>query len=188
MVAQAKRYTRSLVVDQSTTCTGWAIVEHDPYAEVSYGTCGKLIAHGVMKSKHAAPIARMSELHQDIIDAYKHYGGFDEIVYEDTAPMKQRSEVTNEAMAGAIISIKNATQDLGVKLYKQNPSTIKKRFTGNGHADKEAIMAAVVTNWGIPRKDIKDDNHADSLAAAYVWLNMADELRAKAKEKKVKKK
>ena len=188
MVAQAKRYTRSLVVDQSTTCTGWAIVEHDPHAEVSYGTCGKLIAHGVMRLKAAAPIARMCELNADILDAHAKYGGFDEIVYENTAHITQKSAATNEAMAGATIVVKDAAKTLNVPVYSQNPMTLKKRFTGNGHADKDAIIAAVVTNWGMPRKDIINGDHADALAGAYVWLNMADELRAKTKEKKVKKK
>jgi Holliday junction resolvasome RuvABC endonuclease subunit len=185
MVAQAKRYTRSLVVDQSTTCTGFAIIEHDPEAEVSYGTMGRLIQHGRLKLKGKEALPRMIELRADLLALCKEFA-IDEIVYEQTAAIMQRSAATNEAMAGAVIAVKHTAKELSLPCYSQNPSTIKKRFTGSGKADKEAIMAAVVTNWGIPRGKILDDNHADSLAGAYVWLNMADEIRVKTKEKKVK--
>jgi Holliday junction resolvasome RuvABC endonuclease subunit len=51
------------------------------------------------------------------------------------------------------------------------PSTLKKYTTGNGRADKKAMMAAVKENWGA---EFRDDNAADSYALAKIASKSAD--------------
>lgn len=43
------------------------------------------------------------------------------------------------------------------------PSTLKKFITGNGHADKNLILKAVLQKWGL---DVDDDNEADAYGLA----------------------
>lgn len=174
---------RALILDQSTTTVGWAVVEEDPTAEIWPGFFGRLLDHGrIVTPSKKALVDRLTILRADIqslINAYKP----DEMVCEDTTFI-QRSGDTSNALGAIYIACKEIAKANGLKFYKQNPSTIKKVLTGNGKADKQEVIAAVCKYYGMPLGRIMDDNHGDALGAAFVWLFRAEEVRSAKDEKK----
>ncbi len=174
---------RALVLDQSTTTTGWAVVAEDAATEIYPGFPGVLIAHGRINTPAKSGLVdRLTILRADIqglINAYKP----DELVIENTM-FVQRSGATSNAMGAIYVSCQEIAKANGLPMYSQNPSTIKKKLTGDGKADKDAVIKAVCQYYGLPRHKILDDNHADSLGAAFVWLFRCEEVRAAKAEKK----
>lgn len=175
--------TRSLVLDQSTTTVGAAVVEDDPSTTIYPGFTGRLLWHGRIKTPAKASLVdRLSIIRADIqsiINSYKP----DELVVENTTFI-QRSGATSNAMGAIYVTCQELAKNNGMAFYSQNPSTIKKHLTGDGGADKEAVIEAVCKFWGMYRSRIIDDNHADALGGAFVWLYRGDEVRAAKKEKK----
>lgn len=168
---------RALVIDQSSTTVGYAVVEEDPACVISFGVTGRLIQHGRIKlSKGQGLIGRILILKRDLEQLIQLYRP-DELVCEDTRFLKQRSGGTSHAMAAVLAACQEVALLAGLKCYTQNPSTIKKVFTGNGRADKAAMKAETLIKWGLKPHQIKDDNHADALAAAYVLLLRGDDVR-----------
>ena len=182
---------RSLVLDQSTTTCGFAVVEEDPNTPISFGVFGRLLDHGIITTPSgAAMIDRPNVIRADlstgpgaIIATYRP----DELVCENTMFFKQRSGAANAAMAAVYALMQDLAKAHGMAFYSQNPATIKLRATGHGNATKQEMIDAVCHLWGLTPSRIRDDNHADALAGAYVWLYRADEVRRAAALKKVKK-
>jgi Holliday junction resolvasome RuvABC endonuclease subunit len=169
---------RSLVLDQSTTTVGAAVVEEDSTATIYPGFTGRLIWDGRLITPSKTPLVdRLSIIKADIqqlITAFKP----DELVVENTTFIKQRSGNTSNALGAIYIACQELASANRIAFYSQNPSTIKKVLTGHGDADKEAVIKAVCQYFGIPRHKILDDNHGDALGAAFVWLYRGEEVRA----------
>lgn len=175
---------RSLVLDQATIKTGFAVVDDDVDQFLNYGVRGRLIEHGRIMAPASMPVIdRMTTLRTDILHLIQKFK-VQELVAEDTRYVRQPSAATNQAMASALVMVQDAARQSGLPLYYQAPSHIKSVFTGYGNADKEQIIEAVTCIWRIPRAKIKDDNHADALAAAYVWLYEGNEVRARQAQKR----
>jgi crossover junction endodeoxyribonuclease RuvC len=174
---------RSLVLDQSTTTTGWAVVEESTTAEIYPGFSGKLISHGRINTPGKAGLVdRLTILRADIqalINAYQP----GEMVIENTM-FVQRSGATSNAMGAIYVACQEIAKANKLPMYSQNPSTIKKILTGHGKADKDMVVKAVCQYYGLPQHKILDDNHGDALGAAFVWLFRAEEVRAAKAEKK----
>jgi crossover junction endodeoxyribonuclease RuvC len=174
---------RSLILDQSTSITGWCVVEEDSAAQIYPGFFGRLLGHGrIVTPSKASLVDRLTILRADIqslINSFKP----DEMVCENTTFM-QRSGDTSNALGAIYIACKELAKANGMAFYAQNPSTIKKVLTGNGKADKQEVIAAVCKFYGMPLGRILDDNHGDALGAAFVWLFRAEEVRAAKAEKK----
>lgn len=177
---------RALVLDQSTTTVGWAVVEEDPHREVSFGVFGRLLGHGRINTPPSHDLlSRLAVIKADLLELVNQFKP-QEMVTENTTFITQRSGQTANAMAAIHMVCQEVAKTKQLATYSQNPSTIKKRLTGNGSATKEAIISQVKTVWGLPV--VLDDNHADALGAAYVWLGRAEEVRhAKANRKPQKK-
>lgn len=168
---------RSLILDQSTTTVGFALVEGDPNTPVSFGVTGRLITHGrITTPAKAGLVDRLGIIKADLGIIIRRYHPVNEMVIENTT-FVQRSGSTSNAMGAIFILCRELAHKYSLAFYTQNPSTVKKRVTGDGKADKEAVIEAVMHLWGMTRCKIKDDNHADALAAAYVWLYSAEEIR-----------
>lgn len=58
------------------------------------------------------------------------------------------------------------------RVYEVAPTTLKVFTTGNGHADKAAMMQSVRTRWGF---DAPNDDVADAYALARVGCHLLDE-------------
>lgn len=173
---------RALVLDQSTTTVGAAVVEEDPSTTIYPGFTGRLIWHGRIVTNSKGLVDRLAIIRADIqsiINSYKP----DEMVIENTTFI-QRSGATSNAMGAIYVTCQELAKKNGLAFYTQNPSTIKKFLTGHGDADKQMVIEAVCKFWGMYRHQIKDHNHADALGAAFVWLYRGDEVRAQKTTKK----
>lgn len=181
-----QRFVRTLVVDQSMACTGFAVVEHDPRVELVFGITGALIAHGHIKPKGNDLTAKILDLKNDLASLAKGYE-VAEIVAEDTLHITQRKAATNQAMAAALICVTEAAAVSGLPApYLLSNNSVKKLVAGHGKADKEKVSAAVCDLWRLRPSAILDDNHSDALAIAFAWLALADEKRQKRMEKQLK--
>lgn len=174
---------RSLVLDQATVKTGFAIVDDEVDQFLNYGVRGKLVKHGRITALASLPLVdRINSMRDDLLALIRQYQ-VREIVAEDTRFIVQRSANTSHAMAGALMVVQDVAKKTGLPLYYQAPSHIKSVFTGYGNADKEQVIEAVTCIWRIPRSQVLDDNHADALAGAYVWLYEGEAVREKQKAK-----
>lgn len=168
---------RALVLDQSTTTTGWAVVEEDSTATLYAGFTGRLLSHGRILTPAKAPIVDRLTIIRADIQALINVHQPQEMVIENTT-FKQKSGATSNAMGAIFLACKELASANRIDFYTQNPKTIKKVLTGHGDADKKAVEAAVCQYFGLPRHKIKDDNHSDALGAAFVWLFRGEEVRA----------
>jgi Holliday junction resolvasome RuvABC endonuclease subunit len=153
----------SLILDQSTTKAGWALLRN-----------GKLEDHGRITLK-----GNVRERIEALLKDVKELAGLftpDELIIEDTRHIRQLTADTNMAMNVIFYELKNWAEDNGMGFYTQNPLTIKKQFTGSGKATKEEMKAMALQVTGI---EPLDDNHADAIAGATVWAVMGEEIRGK---------
>lgn len=170
---------RSLVLDQATVKTGFAVIDDESPALIDFGVQGKLIEHGIITAPAKTGLTdRLAIIKADIRTIIKQFK-IQELVVEDTRFIRQISANTNHAMACALSICQEIARESGLPIYYQHPKTIKAVFTGYGDADKKQMISAVACLWRISIYRIKDDNHADALAAAYVWLGRGAEVRAK---------
>jgi len=168
---------RSLVLDQSTTTVGYAIVAEDPETLVSFGVTGRLIQHGVIETPRVGLLDRLNVIRADLRELISTYKP-DEMVIENTMFIAQRSGQTAHAMAAIYALCQEIAKERNLDFYTQNPRTIKKLLTSDGSADKAEVTEVVKRVWGLSQYQIIDDNHADALAAAYVWLYRGEDVRA----------
>ena len=173
------RPRRAMVLDQAAEKIGFAVIDDDPNTPVSFGVNGRLKNHGVVRApKQYTLTERLEILKADIRQLINYYQP-DEIVCEQTYYIQQRSAATSHAMAAILQVCKDLAHEHGLDFFTQHPATIKKLFTGKGNAAKEEMKSRVGIVWGLPSFRILDDNHADALAAAYVWLYQAEKIRKK---------
>lgn len=174
---------RTLVLDQSSSCTGFALVEDDPTVPVKYGAYGRILHHGriTTPSKYGL-LDRLNILRADLENLLDGHYPVDEIVMENTQ-FSQRSSDGAGATGAVIRVIKDLAKKRGLAVYFQHPTTVKKCASGKGNADKDEMISAARDLWELPNYKIKDHNHADALCGAFVWLVMGDEIRAKSEAK-----
>ena len=96
--------TRAIVLDQSSTTTGFAVVEDCAKPEISQGVTGKLFSHGVITTKEAKTdlLARINIIRADLdrlINKYKP----DNLVLEETRYINQKSGKTAHASSAAFL-------------------------------------------------------------------------------------
>ncbi len=174
---------KSLVIDQSASILGFAVVKEDPNTPIKYGVFGRLLHHGRIKTNPKQYLLdRLMIIRADIEALIKRHNP-DEIVMENTQFIQRSSD--GAGATGAVVRvIKDLCKAYGINYYFQHPNTIKKGVTGNGKADKEQMIKAAMDLWHLGRYKIQDDNHADALCAAFVWLVNGDDIREKKRASK----
>lgn len=166
----------SLVLDQSTTTVGWAVINNDPEHVVGYGVNGRLINHGVITTpKNLDAFGRICVIESDLKHLIKAFPMVSEVIVEDLANISQLTGSTQQALAWVLFAIEKLCRENKLALFKQNPATVKKIATTNGKADKEQMKQAAMELWDLSQ--VFDDNHADALCGAYAWLFQGDEKR-----------
>lgn len=167
------RYPISLVIDQGSHISGYALVEHRPNVEVSFGVFGKLHQHGIITLPNKLPLAGRLQVWetdiQQLIDAFQP----DELVMENTLNFRQKSADANLAMSALLYKADEICLKNKLKKYLTYPQKVKQALTGNGNASKQDVQKAAIQLWGNPR--IYDENHSDALAIAFWWLSFRNE-------------
>jgi len=172
---------RSLVVDQASKIVGFAIVEDCEKTPVSFGVTGKLIIHGIVTAPaDVMTYDRNNIIARDIETLAAKYN-VDNLVVENTN-FKQKNKAASNALGSLMMALGYLAKRKGLAFYAQPVASIKKDAAGNGRANKDEMIAAAMHLWGFGRHQIKDDNHADALCAAYRWLGLTPEKREKNRE------
>lgn len=155
---------RSLILDQSTTKAGWAVIDNGDIADRH----GRITLKGKVRD-------RVKELLKDVREIINLFTP-QEMVIEDTRYFRQKSADTNVAMNALYWELEGLAIEMGLPFYSVSPNTIKLAFTGNGAASKDDMVAMVTQRTGIIPFD---DNHADAIAGALCWAVIGDEQRRK---------
>ncbi len=141
-------------IDPATKC-GYAVILDD----------ASQLAGGTWKLERRAGdgagmlYVRFQKLFAELLDAFP--GSV--VAYEQQA---NRFAGSAHVGLGIISHIQRLCEERNVPYTGVAFSTVKKAATGKGNADKKAMIAAAIAQWG----EVVDDNHADAL-----WI--ADTLR-----------
>ena len=123
--------------------------------------------HGVIRTPTKLPYgASLRQIRRDAMSILE-YSDVDYIAIEDMHPV----------MANRIASIKGTNYVIGVlhelaihmgypEPFLISPTTMKKRVTGNGRADKKAVIEAVVQQLTIHSLKTQDNHAIDALGVA----------------------
>lgn len=171
----------SLVLDQSSTNTGWALVID---GEVSKEHHGRIKPKGNKDILCRLRFLRV-ELERLLFNLDSTVGRVNEIVLENNLTAGKKSWQAAYGISSAIYVCQDFAWERDIPFFMQNQSTIKSRFTGNGNSKKQTIMELVEEIYGI--KPLCD-NHADAIAGATVWVELGQYIRAGIEPPKVMKK
>ena len=166
---------RVLVLDQSTTCTGWALIDDELKGKKA------LIDSGFIKSKEKEYTIRCLEISADIgllfLDKKP-----STVVFEDTSKGHYKSPDVGFKMGFVSGAIAQSIGTIYSYFKDQNPDKVpvdfgycfqpvksrKSAVTGNGNAKKEEVQMAVTKLFGL--QFYPQEDQADALAGAWMWL------------------
>lgn len=167
---------RILAVDQSTTTLGWAIFDQGT-DDFGYGFRGRLVAHGAVVAKsprnlerNKALEARLAVIKADLLELMAEFRPT-LLVMEDNQYIVQKHVAAKNAMSRVEGLMYHLAGYHLMEVETVNPSTVKKRVTGYGKAEKADVIEAVA-RW-TQQPPIKDHNEADAIAIGLAYL-MAD--------------
>ena len=148
---------RVLGIDPGLNTTGYGVVEFVQRRP-------RLIEAGVVRGKSDAPLAeRVQEIHAGVAEVIKSLRPTVLAIEELYSHYDRPTTAILMGHARGVILLAAAEAGLRVESY---PATqIKKTITGNGHAAKWQIQAAVRQELGLPA-DPEPPDVADALAAA----------------------
>ena len=102
---------------------------------------------------------RLIRFQAHLLEMFKQ--GVDLLVFEASRNLQYGNAVRVAGQLQGVLELVCTNE--GVEYRGYSSKEIKKHATGNGNADKEAMVAAATKKW--PKVKIVDDNHADAL-----WL------------------
>ena len=146
---------RVLGIDPGLNATGWGVVEEN-------GQSLRHIAHGVVTTNGGAgAAARLAHIHQSLVAVIERHAPSQAAVEETFANANAKSSMQLREARGAALAALG-----GAKLPVANfaPNTIKKTVCGQGHANKQQVLALVKVLLRIDEVEATDA--ADALAAA----------------------
>jgi crossover junction endodeoxyribonuclease RuvC len=153
-----------LGIDPGLNTTGYGVVEFTTRQP-------KLIEAGVIRGKRDASLAvRLEEIHSGIADAIRSLKPTVLAIEELYSHYDRPTTAILMGHARGVILLAAAQAGIGVESY---PATqIKKTITGNGHAAKWQMQAAIRHELGLPA-DPEPPDVADALAIAlcHCYLN-----------------
>lgn len=153
---QEERAPALLALDVAST-TGWARFQGE---EVTSGIV-KLRQRTVKKVKEPRG-AKFSQL-RAWLDGLETP---DQLVIE--GPGRFRSAAAAATILGLLGTVEAWAYDNAIPLEYLSPSTVKKYATGNGHADKAAMLAAARERW--PGVELASDDEADARHVGACYL------------------
>ncbi|RYG75091.1 crossover junction endodeoxyribonuclease RuvC [bacterium] len=148
---------RILGVDPGLLRTGYGVIQSD-------GSRLKLIEGGVLRAKPADPFPkRLQELHDGLAEVIRDNKP-DLLVIEDlfSTYAHPRSALLMAHARGVLML---AGQEAGLPVHSFTPNEIKQVVTGNGHATKSNVQAAVKARLRLTI-DLHPPDVADALAIA----------------------
>jgi crossover junction endodeoxyribonuclease RuvC len=152
-----------LVLDQSSTITGYAVVDLNKKSLAK-----ALLDSGFIKLKGKDWQDRVKLLGIEVtrqMDIVKPKA----IAIEDTLYIRQRRPEVGQIFGAISYVLWQIAQHFNVELIKQHPSEVKKVATGNGKADKTQVCMEVTKLYSLPFYPQEDQG--DALAGAYkLWV------------------
>ena len=166
---------RSLIIDQSSTCCGFAVMEGIELRE-----------HGVLLSRGKSSTVRLLEFWNDLKNI-AHQWKINEVVFEKLHYSGGKiTPMANiiEPMAGAAMICKFVACDYAAKVYTIRPQTWKSVVGAKGNRAniKADVRRKVCQYWDIDEAQIRSSDHSDALGMAAYWQHFADEYRMGARK------
>lgn len=164
----------TLGIDPGYGRMGYACVERE---DAMY----RLRGEGLIETPSSMPFhERLILLHTAVRDIVKAYRPADAAV-EDLFFAKNVKTAIDVAQARGVIV--HAIADSGVPIYEYTPIQVKSAVTGNGRANKDAVITMIALIARTDRKIVQDDT-ADAVAVAICHLQRhIDFARIKGKER-----
>ncbi len=160
---------RILGVDPGLLRTGYGVIESEP-------NCLKLVEGGVLRAKADDPFEkRLLDLHDGLLEVIRETKP-DLVVIEDlfSTYAHPRSALLLAQARGVLVL---AAAKSGLPVHSFTPNEIKQVVTGNGHASKENVQAAVKARLRI-QTALQPADLADALAIA-ICFALRQEISAK---------
>ncbi len=165
------QHKKTLVVDQSSTCCGFAVLNGR-----------ELEAHGILTSREKDSMRRLLDFWKDLRQLAQEHR-IDEIViehlhYNGGQFTSQATQV--EPLAGSSVICRFTAVYAGIPLYRIRPQTWKAAIGARGTRDtiKQDVCRKVCQYWGLDEEVIKSSDHSDALGIAACWLVYAADIRA----------
>jgi|AACY02.12.fsa_nt_gi Holliday junction resolvasome, endonuclease subunit len=147
---------RVLAIDPGGRC-GFGVVDDDGLV---LSGCWHLVKSG---ERHGI---RFWRLFHRLSEVYAAAGPFDVVGWETKFALPGASTMNLRVTGGYEGVLKAWCEQLQITDYRGiAPSSLKKRATGNGRAEKADMAAEACRRTG---KDIRDDNEADAVCLAFV--------------------
>lgn len=161
---------RTLIIDQSSSCCGYAVIQAGELLE--YGT----IEPTVKMSKAPRRLREMYDDLQGMIERLKPT----EIVLEEHHLHGMQSTKSIKPLAGATNICEMAADKAGIPVYFVRPQRWKAACGAKGKKEviKQDVLRIVCRYWGINESDIRSFDQSDALGMAACWKILADDLRS----------
>jgi len=146
----------SIGIDPGTRC-GWAVLDEGGQ-RVASGTWDCSVRRG---EGAGFRFVRFERVLRELLDAYPGSTlGYEEV--------RRHAGVDAAHVYGGIRAhLQRLCEERGVPYCPIPVGTVKKLATGKGNADKDAMVAAAASQWGV---QVEDDNEADALWIAAAML------------------
>jgi crossover junction endodeoxyribonuclease RuvC len=157
---------RVLGIDPGLRLTGYACVEGEHSPEI--------VEAGVFRLSSKTPVAdRLVELSEDLTDVLSRLRPHVVAVEKLYAHYKHptTAAVMGHARGVVLLHVRQA----GIQLVELGATEVKKSLTGNGHASKPQMQAAVQVQLGLTSRPEPADV-ADAIAIALCCMRRADRL------------
>lgn len=175
-----------LGLDVSTTCTGWALISLDPLVAPRL-FFGKIMPPPSTSKRRVSWYERADFIYSHLPQALGDIAVC-AICLEELNSFRG-GEVTRQ-LAGINMGVRFLMwKKYGVEPTAMDTTTIKKAFTGSGKAEKQHMVAAANKIYGLQlrypttesqqrNKEINDEDQADAIACAHVFIKESgEELR-----------
>jgi len=150
---------RILGIDPGLTLTGYGCVDVKPRSPDPV-----LVEGGVFRLKAKAPMpVRLKQLHDDLVQVIDELRP--DVMVVEKLFTHYKHVRTGILMAHARGVVMMVGQAKGLKLSELAVTEIKRAVTGNGHASKQQVQHAVMTQCGLSRPPSPPDV-ADAIAIA----------------------
>lgn len=159
---------RSLIIDQSASCFGFAILEDK-----------ELLDHGTLTSLKKGSTSRLLEFWGDLKKIVATYG-IGELVFERVHYHGLQNRKTIYPQAAAEFICQAVAEKYRIPWYFIWPQSWKAAASVRGKGSenqKRSARERACQRWGLETTDIKSYDHSDALCIAAYWVIYREDYR-----------
>lgn len=174
---------RTIIFDQSSSCTGFAVLDDNELIE--HGNLIPSKPRKIHVDKHQRRLASKANMARRLLEFWNDMRLLirefdpDEAVMEQIHYHGMHNADSIEPLAGASNLVMMAAVEWGINFYTVRPQSWKAAVGAVGKKDtvKSDIAHKVCLFWGLDRDVIKSSDHSDALGIAAYWTRFQDDVR-----------